>query len=65
MITDKLNRYIYEINYSKRLNIDNLSFDEIVEMILSANEIERQEIMESLKGKTKEKIDAMIEGGLI
>lgn len=65
MILEKLGRYIYEIDYNNRKNIDTFSFDEIVEMLVSVNEKERQEILESLTGEIKEKIDAMIEGGLI
>lgn len=65
MILEKLGRYIYEIDYNDRKNINTFSFDEIVEMLLSANKQERKEIIESLKGEIKEKIDAMVEGGLI
>ena len=65
MITDKLNRYIYEIDYSKRMNVNKLSFEEVVEMLQSANESERKQIMENLSEKVKDKIDALIEGGLI
>jgi hypothetical protein len=65
MITDKLNRYIYEIDYNKKFNINTLSFDEIVEMILTTDKVERQKILERLDDKIREKINAMIEGGLI
>ena len=65
MITDKLNRYIYEIDYNKKFNLGALSFDEVVKLLVSANESERQEIMECLSGEIKEKIDTMVDGGLI
>lgn len=65
MITDKLNRYIYEFEYSKKFNISDLSFDEVVEMFVSANEAERQKILESLDRKTRNKIEIMIEGGIL
>lgn len=65
MVWDKLNRFIYEIDYNKKFNLGALSFDEIVEMLLSANESERQEIYECLDKEMQEKIDALIEGGII
>lgn len=65
LITDKLNRYIYEFEYSKKFNISDLSFDEVVEMFVSANEAERQKILESLDRKTRNKIEIMIEGGIL
>ena len=65
MITDDLNRYIYEIDDNKKFNINTLSFDEIVEMIITADKVERQNMLESLDDKIREKIDTMIEGGLI
>lgn len=65
MVLDKISRYIYEINYKEKKNIDALSFDDLVEKLISASETERQEIYECLDDETKEKIDALIEGGLI
>jgi hypothetical protein len=65
MVWNKLNRFIYEIDYNKKFNLGALSFDEIVEMLVSANESERQEIYECLDGEMQEKIDALIEGGIL
>ena len=65
MVLDKLGRFIYEFDYSRKKQVNDLEFDEIVEMLLTANIEERCEIFESLNDEIKQKVDAMVEGGLI
>ena len=65
MITEKLNRFIYELEYRDYLAMDALSLDEIVQKMLDANPSERQKILDCLRGDIKEKIQTMIEGGLL
>jgi len=65
MITDKLNRYIYELDYRDNLALEATSFDGIVQKMVDADTIERQKILKRLKGDTKKKIETMIKGGLI
>ena len=65
MITDKLNRYIYELDYADNLALDALSLGSIVEKMLNSNPLERQNILNRLSGEIKEKIEKMIEGGLL
>ena len=62
---DKINRYLYELNYKKLLNISDLSFEGLVEEILPLNKQQRKEIIKLLDSDTKNKIKIMIEGGII
>ena len=65
MITDKINRYIYELELSDNRALEALSFDEIVDKMLNADPSERQNILDCLRGDSKEKIQTMIQGGLL
>ena len=65
MTVNKLNRFIYELEYRDYLAQGALSLDEIVQKMLDADPPERQKILDCLRGDIKEKIQTMIEGGLI
>lgn len=65
MILNKLNRYLYEMSYKDKLNIHNLTFEELVDKLVPMNEQERKEIINLLDPDTKGKIKIMIEGGII
>lgn len=62
---NKINRYLYELNYKDILNIDNLPFEELVEKLISMNEQERKKAIELLDIDKKEKIQEMRAGGLL
>ena len=65
MIINKLNRYLYELNYKDRLNVYGLTFEELVEKLVPMNEQERKDIIKLLDPDTKSKIDELIKGGII
>ncbi len=65
MITDKLNRYLYEIHHHETLSLESLSPDEVVEKLLVVDQKERQIMMNYLDDEMKQKIQAMIESGLL
>jgi len=62
---DKINRYLYELSYKDKLNIHNLTFDELVEKLVPMNEQERTEIINLLEPDTKSKIEEMRKGGIL
>ena len=61
----KINRYLYEFNYKDLFDIRKNSFEELVEKLVPMNEQERKEIINLLDPDTKNKIEIMIEGGII
>jgi len=65
MILNKLNRYLYELSYKEKLNIHNLTFEELVDKLLPMNEQERKEIINLLDPDIKGKIEKMRKGGII
>ena len=65
MILNKLNRYLYELSYKEKLNIHNLTFEELVDKLLPMNEQERKEIINLLDPDIKGKIEEMRKGGLL
>ena len=62
---DKINRFLYELDYKDRLNIYSLTFEELVEKLVPMNEQERKEIINLLDTDVKEKIEEMRKGGLL
>ena len=62
---DKINRYLYELSYKDRLNIHNLTFEELIEKLVPMNEQERTEIINLLDHDTKRKVEEMQKGGII
>ncbi len=62
---DKINRYLYELDYKDRLNIFDLTFEALVEKLVHMNEHERKNIINLLDTDTKNKIEIMIEGGIL
>jgi len=65
MILNKLNRYLYELSYKEKLNIHNLTFEELVDKLVPMNEQERKEIINLLDPDIKGKIEKMRKGGII
>jgi len=65
MILNKLNRYLYELSYKEKLNIHNLTFEELVDKLMPMNEQERKEIINLLDPDIKGKIEKMRKGGII
>lgn len=62
---DKINRYLYELEYKDRLNIYDLTFEELVEKLVPMNEQDRTDIINLLDPDTKDKIEEMRKGGLL
>ena len=65
MILNKLNRYLYELSYKEKLNIHNLTFEELVDKLVPMNEQECKEIINLLDPDIKGKIEEMRKGGLL
>jgi len=65
MILNKLNRYLYEMSYKDKLNIHNLTFEELIDKLVPMNEQERKEIINLLDPDIKGKIEKMRKGGII
>jgi hypothetical protein len=62
---DKINRYLYELSYKDRLNISNLTFEDLVEKLILMNEQERTKIINLLEPDTRKKIKEIQKGGII
>lgn len=63
MLLEKLDRYVDYIDW---LNSDNEpDFDEIVELFTNASSSERIKMLLEMDEYTKEKIKALIDGGII
>lgn len=61
----KINRFLYELEYKDRLNIHNLTFEQLVEKLVPMNEQQRTDIINLLDTDTKNKIEEMKKGGLL
>ena len=62
---DKINRYLYELSYKDRLNIHNLTFEQLVEKLVPMNKQQRTDVINLLDTDTKNKIEEMRKGGLL
>ena len=63
MNLDKMDRFIYELELASEPEV--LPFEDLVLKMSKLTEDERVEFMDTLDGKTLEKINEMIEGGLL
>jgi hypothetical protein len=60
---DKMDRFIYELE--RAFEPEPLPFEDLVLKMSKMTEDKRVEFMDTLDGKTLEKINEMIEGGLL
>ena len=61
----KINRFLYELEHKDRLNVSDITFEELVDKLGPMNEHARKEITNLLDTGTKQKIEMMISGGLL
>ena len=66
MILDELDRYLYEFNYKKQLELKiPCCFDELLEMFIKASDPEKEQILSVLEPGTRKDLQEMIDGGLL
>ena len=63
MLLEKMEKFIYELELASEPEI--LPFEDLVLKMSKLTEDERVEFMDTLDSKTLEKINEMIEGGLL
>jgi len=65
MILERLCRVIYEFDNVELFNLAGKAFDDIFEAYKMANEADREKILGLVEPTIKDKITAMVDGGLI
>lgn len=66
MILDKLDLYINESNYKEQLELEiPCCFDKLLELLVISNENKREKIISVLDEDTKQKVQDMIDGGVL
>jgi len=65
MILTKLGRILYEIDYKDKLDTIRLPFDKLIERLAQSSKEDKDFILSRLDEETKQKVNEMIEGGLL
>ncbi len=66
MILDKLDRYIYESEYKERLELKiPCCFDKILELLAISDSEKQAKIISVLDEETKQKVQDMMDGGVL
>ena len=65
MKLSKIDRILYEIDYRDKMDIVKLPFDALNEKLANISEGEEQEVLPKLNKNKRQKVEQMIEGGLL
>lgn len=66
MILDKLDRYIYESEYKEKFELEiPCCFDQLLELLAKSDNDKREKIIKVLDEETKQKVQEMIDGGVL
>ena len=65
MRLSKIDRILYEMDYREKMDIDKLPFDKLIEKLAKMSKGEVQDALPRLNENKRQKVEQMIEGGLL